>query len=74
MPGFRRRLIQLEKWMVKPENGDTPRWFVLHLSYSDGGEVFEIYPLEGTPSSFRRFANESEMDDWFRRNQRVLAA
>jgi hypothetical protein len=63
VPGVRRRIEQLEKTIVTREGDDTPRWLIMHLSYSDGSEVYEVHSLEGAPL-YRRFAHRSELDAW----------
>ena len=73
MPSFRRRVVRMEKRIVRPQGSDKPRWMVMHLSYSDGGEVYEVYSLEGTPS-YRRFASESEMDAWLRKQRNAIVS
>ena len=73
MPGLKRRVVRMEKRLVRPQGSDKPRWLVMHLSYSDGGEVYEVYPLEGAPS-YRRFASESEMDAWLRKQRNATVS
>jgi hypothetical protein len=68
MPAIRRRLIQVEKRIVKAEGKDDPRWLIVHSSYSDGGEVYEVYSMQGA-SGFRRFSTESEMDAWLSKHR-----
>jgi len=73
MPGPKRRVVRMEKRLVRPQGSDKPRWMVMHLSYSDGGEVYEVHPLEGA-SSCRRFASESEMDAWLRKQRSTIVS
>ena len=63
-----RRLLHLEKWIVTQETTGEARWLVLHFSYSDGGEVYEVRSLQG-PQSYRRFATESELQAWLRQHE-----
>ncbi len=73
MPGLKRRVVQMEKRLVRPQGSDKPRWMIMHLSYSDGGEVYEVYCLEGAPS-YRRFASESEMDAWLHKQRSIIVS
>jgi len=70
MADIRRRVLEVRKRVVKDSRG-TPRWRILHKSYSDGGEVYEVHSLE--TGQFRRFATRSEMDSWLRKAMRTRA-
>jgi hypothetical protein len=66
-----RRLLAVEKRVITHEVTGQPGWLIIHLSYSDGDEVYEVRSLEGLHTP-RRFRLESEMDAWLRKAQRFV--
>lgn len=70
MASIRRRLTRMGKRVVKQDG--EPRWLILHYSYTDGGEVFEVRSLD--TGRTKRFTSQSEMDAWLRKARRTRMA
>jgi hypothetical protein len=72
MPGIKRRLLHVEKRIITADDGPRPRWLVLHASYTDGGELYEVHSLEGLHPP-RRFETLAEVDAFLRKAKRLVA-
>lgn len=66
----RRQVLQVETRVVRSEDEEQrPRWLVVHFSFTDGGEVYEVRSLEGLHAT-RRFESLSEVEAFLRRAKR----
>lgn len=69
----RRRVLHVETQVIRSEDEEQrPRWLIVHLSFTDGGEVYEVRSLEGLHAT-RRFATLSEMEAFLRQAKRWVA-
>lgn|GEM_PF-2576092 len=72
MSGIRRRVLAVETRVVTAEDDQQRRrWLVVHFSFTDGGEVYEVRSLEGLHST-RRFETLAEADAFLRKAQRMV--
>jgi hypothetical protein len=67
-----RRVLQVETRVIRSEDEQQrPRWLVMHFSFTDGGEVYEVRSLEGLHST-RRFETLAEVDAFLRQAKRMV--
>jgi hypothetical protein len=65
-PRMARRLIQMTRESLPNEAQGEAVWLVVHYTYSDGSEEYEVRSLSGEFPP-QRFWLRSEMQSWLRR-------
>jgi len=54
-----RRLIRLERYRLANTPGKDPVWLIVHSTYSDGSDVYDVHALDGSfpPAKFHLHAD-----------------
>lgn len=65
-PRMARRLIQMTRESLPNEEHGELLWLVVHYTYSDGSEEYEVRSLNGEFPN-QRFWQRSDMQAWLRR-------
>ena len=67
MPYIPRRILKAEDEVLANTEGGPPKWRIKHMSYSDGGHLFEVRSVDGQYPTMR-FRLRSKLLEWLQRH------